>query len=141
MHSTPISQCTIDNTCTTHSIHNSRFTMHRPTSSKPRWRAWVGQSTLCACVHISHHTSLFTMYNAQPTCTHSIYNSQCTMHNAQAAYLEQAEVEGLGRTEYSVCMRGRDHQDVNQLPFIDSQPVVQLYRVRLPFNRCAIFKV
>ncbi len=53
----------------------------------------------------------------------------------QAAYLEQAEVEGLGKTEYSVCMRGRDRDNPNDMIFMEEQPVYEVYRVRLPFNR------
>uniref|UniRef100_A0A6S8NKA7 1,3-beta-glucan synthase n=1 Tax=Dunaliella tertiolecta TaxID=3047 RepID=A0A6S8NKA7_DUNTE len=53
----------------------------------------------------------------------------------KAAYLEQAEVEGLGKTEYSVCMRGRDKDNLNDMPYMEEQPVYEIYRVRLPFNR------
>jgi hypothetical protein len=51
--------------------------------------------------------------------------------------LETLEMEGLGKTEFSVCIRGRDASEVNHLPFMEEQPVYELYRVRLPFNRCA----
>ena len=45
-------------------------------------------------------------------------------------------MEGLGKTEYSVCIRGRNRDDINEMGLIDDQPVVEIYRVRLPFNRC-----
>jgi len=44
-------------------------------------------------------------------------------------------VEGLGKTEYSVCQCGRDKDDPNNMVYIQEQPVYELYRVRLPFNR------
>lgn len=50
-------------------------------------------------------------------------------------------MEGLGKTEYSVCMRGRDKDNLNDMPYMEEQPVYEIYRVRLPFNRCGMFFV
>ncbi|KAL6746905.1 1,3-beta-glucan synthase component-domain-containing protein [Haematococcus lacustris] len=53
----------------------------------------------------------------------------------KAAFLEKAEVDGMGTVEFSVLIKGRDPEDLNQLPHLDDQPVYEQYRVRLPQNR------
>lgn len=43
------------------------------------------------------------------------------------------QVDGAGITEFSVCMKGHDPEDLSSLML--DQPVYELYRLRLPPNR------
>ena len=68
-------------------------------------------------------------------CEHSHTSCPTPLPCDQVAFLDEADSEQYGPTQYSVCMRGRDITDVHQLPHLDDQAIYELYRIRLPYNK------